>query len=51
VPEERCPACGGLGATVETYETLDQEGYKIMAQRDKPCQGCNGTGRIQTDEQ
>lgn len=51
MPEERCSACAGLGATVVTYETIDQEGYKIMAQRDQPCSGCGGTGRIQTDEQ
>jgi len=41
---ERCPDCGGLGATVETYPAKDSEGYEFTAWRQKPCDTCHGTG-------
>lgn len=41
---ERCPDCLGLGARVEQYEVIDQDGYRFMAQRDVPCGSCAGKG-------
>jgi RecJ-like exonuclease len=46
MPEERCPACGGLGAVVERYWVKDEDGYEFEAMRDVPCGSCNGTGRV-----
>ena len=43
--EERCDACGGLGAVVVTEQTTDSNGYPINRQRDKTCDSCGGTGR------
>lgn len=44
--EQTCPTCGGLGATVERYPVVDENGYEFMAWRDKPCDACAGTGKV-----
>ncbi len=44
--QERCPDCGGLGATVEEYLVVDEDGYEFMAWKNTPCVSCGATGRI-----
>lgn len=41
-----CPNCGGLGAKVETYMHVDQEGRETLAWRDVPCGACGGSGQV-----